>query len=178
MKIGQFGKLIITENGDIYNAETEKLLSTFVDARGNPMFRSPDTKSNFRVDYAVAMLFLNNGEFIEKITDYYIEHLDGDVKNCSASNLNLITDKALVKELRFGYLKSDSSNYSNRSVYPVYVANKETCSIETLSIQECAKKYKIAETTVVRKAHNCERMYKDNFKLYLCETMFDAWYCL
>lgn len=178
-KIAQFGKLAITTDGDIYNMETERLLSLFEDAKGNPVFRSPDTRSNFRVDYIVAMMFLNNGELIEKITDYYIEHLDGDIKNCKLSNLRLITDKKKVKNLRFGYLTGNNhvSNYE-RKVLPVYVADKERCAIDEYTINEFCKKFGISSSCAVKKAKNCERIYKDNFKLYVCETMYDAFYCL
>ena len=175
-KISKFGSLIITDDGDVYNTETERILSLFNDARGNPLFRSPDTKSNWRLDYIMAMMFLNNGEFISNIKEYFVLHKDNNPENCKLDNLELITDPERVNELRFSFLKgkSHSSNYE-RSVLPLYVANKSTCNIEVYSIREFSKKFKVSESTAVRMAKNCDRIYKDNFNLYVCETMLEAW---
>ena len=174
--VGQFGCLVITDTGDVYNTENERLLTLFNDARGNPVFRSPDTKSNWRLDYIVAMLFLNNGEFIGDIKQYYIKHKDNDPANCSVSNLELITDPKEVQKIRFGFLKGVPK--AERPVWPLYVADKSRCCIDVYSIQEFSKKFGISESNAVRKAKNCDRIYKDNFYLYVCETMLDAWECL
>lgn len=175
----QFGKLVITSDGTVFNTENQRLISLFNDPKGNPMFRSPDTKTNWRLDYIVAMMFLNNGKLISNIKEYYIKHKDGDPKNCCVDNLELITDKDEVDEIRFSFLRGErhSSNYEKK-VYPLYVANRETCEIEIYSATEFSKKFKMSESTATKKAKNCERIYKDNFYLYVCDTMLDAWECL
>lgn len=181
MRTGQFGRLTITDDGDVFNNVTNKPLSLFSDAKGNPVFRSPDLHSNYRVDYIVAMLFLNNGELITDIKNYYVRHKDDNPKNCRVDNLELITDPEEVSDIRFSYLRTGTggrNSYSPRAVFPLYVADKRTCGIEMYSVSEFSKKFGISESCAVRKAKNCDRIYRDNFYLYVCETMLDAWECL
>lgn len=178
MKIGHFGQLIFTENADIFNNEQSRLISIFEDARGNPMFRSPDVGSNFRVDYVMAMLFLNNGEFIDDLKDYFVKHIDGDPKNCRLENLELITDPDEVYELRFSRLRGLPHKFRERKVLPFYVADKNTLGIEVYSLNEVCAKYNLTPAVVIRKAKNNENIYPGKYDLFLCETMYDAWLCL
>ena len=175
MKTGYFGGALIDEEGFVINAKNGVPISVYT-VSGHPTFACPELKCGIKLDYAVAMTFLNNGNCIIEKDRYYIEHLDGDPMNCRLDNLRLITDKEEVKEKRYGYLKGKRKGKKTIDFSKMlYVADRSTLSIKEYTVSEFCKEFNISRVAALRKAENEAFVLPDSSRYVVCETYLDAW---
>lgn len=185
-----WGCLAITKDGDIVNHETHREFKVF-NVRGNPSFYHPDYQKNIRLDYALAMLFLNDCKLIEHFSEYYVKHKDGNPVNCKLDNLELITDKDEVHKIRFGHLskkrkprknfiynsKGTKTTVGDKTEYVkfVYIANAHTLEIETLTPTQAAEKYGLGKHYIMSRAVENTYLYPHTTQYLVAADYCDAW---
>jgi hypothetical protein len=110
----------VSNKGKIWSVSKKKYLKTSFSKNNEIFFISKDSKSyQFRVDIIVATCFLG-------VSDLYLEHVDGDKKNNSASNLRWILTQEFL-QLKYGYEWKEISGYdkyyisSNGQVWSSYL---------------------------------------------------------
>lgn len=175
MKTKTWGSLTITENGKVVNHEKGHELKIHKDTGGNPSFTNPDLKKNIRLDYAIAMLFLNDGKFCENIAEYYIEHKDGDITNCKLENLILYTDRNDVFNKRFSYLRKDKDSFKEAPPVFVYVGDSYNLTINEYSIRDATKKFGLSRETILSKAKEGTYLLPNTVRYVIADNYLDAW---
>lgn len=163
--------LLIYKDGRVFNTLTNKFLKTTLENQG-VFFTNPKDKKKTRVDYAVAMLYLNDGEFIESISHYYILHKDGDRKNCKLENLKLLVDPDEVKEHRFDYLKHVRDM---KHVTKFCIADRYTLDIKDMTLVDICREFEISRDSAIKKAKECAYL---NSRYIIAETFLDAYEAL
>lgn len=109
------------------------------------------------------------------MSEYFVEHIDGNPRNCNLSNLKLITDKEEVFQRRFGYLKNKREPSPTRGVKRVYIYDSYTMEIMSLRVSEASEKFGLCRNYILARAEQGAYLLPDSTRYTIFESYLDAW---
>jgi hypothetical protein len=151
---------VFVEDGTVYSTVSMREVASRPRTNGHRYLSLP-TGGSVKLEYLMAALFLNNGEFPKRFDQWTVKFKDNDPTNCAVSNLELIKTPSKKK----GRPKGNGTYYC--------LIDLVDNDWDELSIEGIANKLNISVSTVRAYLNSDPKKIYNN--RYIIGDLVDVW---